>query len=155
MLRLVLCLSIVFSSAAAGIHFSQRLITRRDTLNRLSDMLRRALVLISYNSGDLYEVFSDNFAGFDFERSTAFDIQWSTFADALSNSLNKEDIILIKNFADGIGASDTDSLKKHIELYITLLDEQISRSQSDIDTKSKMYRIIPLSVGLIISILII
>lgn len=112
-------------------------------------------MLISYNSGDLYEVFSDNFAGFDFERTVAFDTQWLAFADSLAKRITNDDIILIKNFADGMGASDTDSLKKHIELYITLLDEQISRSQSDIDTKSKMYRIIPVSVGLIISILII
>ena len=136
-------------------HFSQRLVGRRDTLKCLSDMLRRASVLISYNSGDLYEVFSDNFAGFDFERTGAFDLQWRAFADSLAKRITNEDIILIKNFADGMGASNTDSLKKHIELYITLLDEQISRSQSDIDTKSKMYRIIPVSVGLIISILII
>ena len=155
MLRLILCLCVVFSSTVAGVHFSQRLVDRRDTLKRLSDMLRRALVLISYNTGDLCEVFADNFAGFDFERSGAFDVQWRRFADTLSNRLSKEDIILIKNFSDGIGASDSDSLKKHIELYITLLDEQISRSQSDIDTKSKMYRVIPVSAGLLISILII
>lgn len=155
MLRLVLCLCIVFCSALAGIHFSQRLVCRRDTLKSLSDLLRRALALISYNSGDLSEVFSENFAGFDFERSTAFDEQWRAFADSFSGQLTKEDIILVGNFADGIGASDGSSLKKHIELYITLLDEQISRSQADIDTKSKMYRILPLSVGLIISILMI
>lgn len=155
MLRLVLCLCIVFSSAVAGIHLSQRLVGRRETLKSLSDMLRRALVLISYNSGDLCEVFSGNFADYAFERSVAFDIQWRAFADSFSNQLAKEDIILIKNFADGIGATDSDSLKKHIELYIKLLDEQISHSQSDIDTKSKMYRMIPVSVGLIISILII
>ena len=73
----------------------------------------------------------------------------------MAKRITNEDIILLKNFADGIGAGDTDSLKKHFELYLTLLDEQISRSQSDIDTKSKMYRIIPVSAGLIISILII
>ena len=155
MLRLLMSLGIVICSAVAGAHFSQRLVCRRDILTRFSDLLRKACALISYEQGDLTEVFSDNFAGYVFSRDRPFDIQWRELADSVGDTLSKEDIILLKNFADGLGKSDNDSQLKHIQLYITLLGERIARAQSDIDNKSKLYRVVPVSAGLLISILII
>lgn len=155
MIRLILCLGIVICSAVAGAHFAQRLVSRRDTLRQLADMLRRAGTLMSYNSGDLYEIFSDNFAGFDFPRDKPFDESWKSFVKAVSDTLSKDDIILIEKFTDGIGVTDNESQQQHIALYVSLLEEQTARAQADIDAKAKLYRTLPVSLGLLISIMII
>ena len=155
MIRLILCLGIVICSAIAGAHFAQRLVCRRDTLRQLADMLRRAGTLMSYNSGDLYEIFSDNFAGFDFPRDKPFDADWNSFIEVVSDMLSKDDIILLKKFTDGIGVTDNESQQQHIALYVSLLEEQTARAQSEIDSRSKLYRTLPVSLGLLISILII
>ena len=118
-------------------------------------MLKRASILISYSSGDLYEIFSENFSGFGFVRDRPFDIQWTEFIKSISDGLKKEDIILLENIIDGLGSTDKASQQRYLDMNTALIEEQIAQAQSDIDTKSKLYRIMPLSIGLFISILII
>lgn len=154
-IKLVLCIVILFCGAVIGIHLSQRLIRRRDVLTEFEVLFHRAMIRIEYNAGDLCEVFSDNFAGFSFEHTIPFDIQWQNFIDGFSYVLSKEDLGMLCSFTKELGTTDCESQKQHIALFNELLKEHIAQAQDDIYKKAKMYRIIPLSVGMVISLMVI
>ena len=154
-IKLILCIVILFCGAVIGIHLSQKLIRRRDILTQFDLLFHTALIRIEYNAGDLCEVFADNFAGFVFEHTIPFDIQWHRFIDGFTYVLTKEDIEMLRSFTKDLGAADVDSQRQHITLFGELLKEHISQAQDDIQKKAKMYRIIPLSVGMVISLMVI
>jgi hypothetical protein len=154
-IKLILCIVILFCGAVIGIHLSQKLIRRRDILTQFDLLFHTALIRIEYNAGDLCEVFADNFAGFVFEHTIPFDIQWHRFIDGFTYVLSKEDIEMLRSFTKDLGAADVDSQRQHITLFGELLKEHISQAQDDIQKKAKMYRIIPLSVGMVISLMVI
>ena len=155
MIKLMLCIVILFCGAVIGIHLSQRLTRRRDILTQLEVLFHSALIRIEYNAGDLCEVFSDNFADFSFVHTIPFDIQWRRFIDGFSYVLSKEDIKMLRSFTNNLGAADIDSQRQHIALFSELLKKHINEAQDDIQKKAKMYRIIPLSVGMVISLMVI
>lgn len=155
MLKLILGLFIVFSSALIGLHFSQRLTERKRILQEFSALLKKAEVMISYSAADLCKVFSDNFADYQFIYGEPFDAQWAELVNKYKSLLNDEDISVLTGFAQGIGATDTDNQSLHIGMYISLLDERIGSANRDIEEKSKLYRVLPLSAGLMLAILLI
>ena len=139
----------------SGLHLSRRLVKRRDILQGFDVMFHRALIQIEYNAGDLCEAFSDNYAQFTFKHGVPFDNQWKTFVHSYSGTLNKEDMSLLLDFIRDLGTVDCDSQRRHLIMYSQLLEQQIESAKEDIRTKSKMYRIIPLSAGIIISLMMI
>lgn len=155
MIKLFLCILILFCGAVIGLHFSQRLTRRKDILTEFDVLFHRAMIGIEYNAGDLCEVFSDNFAEFEFEHTIPFQVQWTRFIDSFSYALSKDDTRMLLSFTNELGAADCESQKQHISLYSELLREHIAKAQEDIRTKAKMYRIIPLSVGMVISLMVI
>ena len=155
MLRLILGLLIVFSSVIIGLHFSQRLTERKRILQEFSALFKKAEVMISYSAADLCEVFSENFAGHRFIYGEPFENQWNKMIGQYKSVLTDEDISVLSGFAHGIGATDTENQSRHIGMYISLLDERIDSANRDIDEKSKLYRVLPVSVGLMISVLLI
>lgn len=154
-LKLILCILILFSGTLIGLHLSQRLTRRRDILLGFDGMLHRAAIQIEYNAGDLCEVFSDNFADFTFQHNRPFDEQWAELLDSFSYILTKEDMRMLSEFTKGLGTADSEAQRSHIALYIQFLGEHIASAQEEIQVKSKMYRIIPLSLGMVLSLLLI
>lgn len=154
-IKMILCLLILFSAAIIGLHLSQRMTRRRDILQCFDVLLHRAATMIEYNAGDLCEVFSDNFAGFEFHHTLPFDIQWERFIMSFSSVLKKDDIALLMDFMKELGQADAEAQRRHIALYSELLREHIEEAQNDINTKAKMVRIVPLSAGVVISLLVI
>ena len=154
-LKLILSILILFSGALIGLHLSQRLTRRKDVLLGFDSMLHRAAIQIEYNAGDLCEVFSDNFADFTFQHSKPFDEQWTEFLDGFSYVLTKEDMHMLSEFTKGLGTADSEAQRSHIALYIQLLGEHIASAREEIQVKSKMYRIIPLSLGMVLALLLI
>lgn len=154
-LKLFLCILILFCGAVVGLHFSQRLIRRRSVLSDFEVLFHRVLIRIEYNAGELCEVFSDNFADYHFIHHQPFDVQWRDFIKSFSYVLTKDDMNMLLSFTDGLGAADCDAQRQHITLFSKILQEHIEDAQEDIRTKAKMYRIIPLSVGIVISLIVI
>lgn len=155
MIKLFLCILILFCGAVIGLHLSQRLTRRKDILSEFEVLFHRAMIGIEYNAGDLCEVFSDNFAGFVFEHPIPFHVQWKRFIESFSYILTKDDIWMLLSFTNDLGAADCESQRRHISLYSELLREHIEHAREEIRTKGKMYRIIPLSVGMVISLMVI
>ena len=154
-LKLLLCILIIFCGAVIGLHFSQRLIRRRDVLQGFDKLFHRAMIQIAYNAGNLCEVFSENFADHPFSHSVPFDVQWLRFIDSFRLILSKDDLDVLSDFTKGLGAADCASQQRHITLYVRLLQEHIESAQEDIRTKSKMYRLVPLSAGIVIALMMI
>ena len=153
-IKLFLSILILFSCAVIGICLAQKLVRRRDTLLDFDKLLHRAAVKIEYNAGELSEVFADNFAQYPFRRSAPFNIQWLGFVDSFSHVLTKSDIRMLHEFTEGLGVADSEAQRQHIALYVSLLQEHISSAREDIRNKSKMYRVIPISVGVIIALML-
>lgn len=155
MLKLILSLVIVFCSAIVGLYCSQRLRRRIELLSAFETLFERASIRISYNAGDLCEVFSDNFDGYVFRYSSPFPQQWEDWIMSYDHQLKQDELLTLKAFADGLGASDTQSQQRHIDLYRGLLHEHIKAAENAYQKKGKLYRVLPISLGLVISILII
>lgn len=153
--KLVLCTGIVISGALIGLHYSVKLTSRLDILQEFSVLFNMAAAKIEYSSGDLCEVFSDNFAGYEFIRGAAFYEQWECFVDSFKDNLSEHDSAVLKEFGSKLGLGDTDNQINHIRLYSKLTEECIAQAREDISSKAKLYRTIPVSVGVVISILII
>ena len=118
-------------------------------------MLHRAMTWIEYNGGDLYEAFSENFAEFSFSRDAPFDKQWRELVKSVSSVLTKDDLRILTEFICGLGTADVDVQRRHITLYTELLRERIEYAKEDIRMKSKMLRIVPLSAGVVIALVLI
>ena len=154
-IKLYLCILILFCGAVIGLHLSQKLTRRKEILTEFEVLFHRALIRIEYNAGDLCEVFSDNFAAYEFEHTIPFEIQWGRFINGFSYLLTKDDIAMLLSFTKELGASDCESQRRHISLYSDMLKEHIDEAQEEIRKKAKVYRIIPLSVGIVISLMVI
>ena len=154
-IKLFLCILILFCGAVIGLHLSQRLNRRRDILQSFDALFHRAAIRITYNAGSLCEVFSENFAAYKFDYDQPFDEQWARFVGLFASVLSKEDIAMLMDFSSGLGTADADSQQRHIALYRNLLNEHIRDAQEAILTKSKMMRLLPLSAGIIVSLMLI
>ena len=155
MLKLILGLVIVFCGALIGLYYCGKLRRRVELLSEFETLFQRASIRIAYNAGNLCEVFSENFDGFVFRYSRPFKEQWEDWIQGFRQLLSQEEYATLKAFSDGLGASDTDSQQRHIELYGKLLREHIQAAQEDYQKKGKLYRVLPISLSLVLAILII
>ncbi len=151
--RLVLGLLLVFSGTAVGLHLSARLSRRREVLTEISALLSAASIRIGYRAGDLCEVFSENFAGFSFRYDAPFDEQWRAFIDSF-DCLTAGDRELLCGFADELGASDSKSQQRHIAMYAKLVEEHLDSARAELESKAKLCRVLPVSAGFVLAILI-
>ena len=154
MLKMFLCILLIFCGCVIGLHLSQRLMRRKEILMGFDVMFHRASIKIGYNAGDLCEVFSDNFADHVFSPDVPFVTQWERFVKSYAYILTKEDVAMMLEFTKELGTADCDAQLRHITMYSRLIREQIGDAQEDIRTKTKMMRIIPAAVGIIIALLL-
>lgn len=153
--RLILALSVVFSSAFIGMHLSRRLSRRRELLQEFVKLLTAASLKISYTGSDLASVFSENFAGVSFQSDRAFTDQWREWIGRMRDSLKRDDLALLEQFAEGLGTTDSDAQQKHFCMYTELLGEQLKDAQKELEQKGRIYRILPLSAGAVLALFII
>ncbi len=70
----------------------------------------------------------------------------------LYSNLEKSDIEIIKSFFEGVGQSDTSSECERCELYISLLDTQISDAKKNYTELNKLYKSVGFLSGVFICI---
>ncbi len=155
MIRLALCLLLVFSGAVIGLSCARRLRQRCETLLSFQNLFRKAALKTTYHGGDLCEVFRDNFAGHTFRYGEPFDAQWKELVARFQHTLSKEDRSLLVQFAEDFGAADPQSQRRRLELYVRLLEEQLHQAKEAAEKKSKLYRVLPLSAGTVLALLLI
>ncbi|MBQ6153425.1 MAG: stage III sporulation protein AB [Ruminococcus sp.] len=151
MLKLILSLVLIVSSLFIGQSMSSRLYRRKDVLTLFIDNIHTSITKLEYSAETVYELFED----FSFERDKPFLPQWDSILSEYKNALNKKDLSLLKDFARGLGDTDTQSQIKHMRYYLSLLEVQLTSAQNDINQKSKLYRGLGFSAGVTLSLLLI
>ena len=154
MLRLILGLVITAASIVVGYYLSSRLTRRKTILGEYIRLLDEAAGRMSYTMASLAEVFSDNFAGFRFEPSLDFSPQWERMTARYRDALNDGDRRVLSEFAQGLGCADIPSELRHIALYQGLLRERLDDARAACERKGSLYRVLPFSIGLTVTILL-
>lgn len=154
MLKPLLCIVIVLSSTMIGFYYSHRLYTRKITLQKFINELKSSVTHIRYNSDNLCDIFADRFVGFTFSEDEPFLSQWMGLLKKYNSKLNKDDITLLLSFAENLGKSDVNGEISHIQMYIEMLNDSVEDAKNNINSKSKLYRTFGISIGLLISILL-
>lgn len=154
MLRLLLGLLIVAVSILIGFYLSSRLSRRRTVLTDYISLLDEAANRLSYTSDHLAAVFGENFAGFHFESSLAFAPQWEKMTEQFRDVLTDADRRVLCEFAEKLGEGDIPSQLNRIRLYQSLLKERLDEARECCEKKGALYRVLPFSIGLIITILL-
>lgn len=150
----ILCMVIVLSSTVLGFYYSNRLYRRKDILQLFINNLKDAQTIIRYESKNLCDVFSEKFTDFKFDNEKRFLPQWSELLKTYDKTLTKSDIRLLMSFAENLGKTDVDGEISHIQMYVELLSSRVSDAQNSINSKSKLYRSFGVSLGLLISIML-
>ena len=154
-IKLILCLVVVGASTAVGAYLSTRLSERVRTLSSYILMLEKASTRLTYTSDHLASIFQDNFAGHHFCEEQAFAPQFQQMTRKYQEVLTAEDRRLLDDFSRDLGRSDADGELRHIRLYITLLQQQLEKANQDAEQKGRLVRILPLSAGIAVTILMI
>ncbi len=154
MLKPMLCIVIVLSATMTGFYFSNKLYIRKDVLQKFVNELKASVTQIRYSSDNLCDIFSDKFSGFKFCDEQPFLIQWNNLLKNYDSKLNKSDIRLLLSFAQNLGKVDVNGEISHIQMYIDMLTDCVEDAKNNINSKSKLYRTLGVSFGLLISILL-
>ena len=152
--RLFAALTVVICGVLAGLHLSRRLSRRREILEEFKKLFSSASLEIAYTGRDLYTVFSDNFSGYRFDPEQPFDTQWREWIGGMDGICDGDRQLLIR-FLDGLGKSDAGSQQRHFVMYEKLLDGHIRTAEKEIESKAKVYRVLPAAAGLVLAIFII
>lgn len=155
MLKILLCLVIVVSTSIVGFSYSHRLYKRQVVLRNFVLLLQKCSTMMRYSSQELSLIFSDNFMNYHFIDSMPFYDQWLEMLKNFTTILNSDDIKVLTNFAQELGATDTTGQLKNIELYTAILESHINDANVEIEKKSRVYKMSGFCVGLTISILLI
>ena len=153
-LRLLLGLVITGASILIGCNLSSRLSRRRAILGDYLTLLDEAANRMRYTASSLAAVFADNFAGFSFDPVIAFAPQWERMADAYRDVLNDGDRQILISFARELGQGDVPAELDRFRLYEGLLKERFDDAAAACEKKGSLYRLLPFSIGLAITILL-
>lgn len=151
MLKLILSLILIVSSLFIGQSMSSRLYRRREILMLFMDQIRTSAAKLAYAADTVYELFDS----FSFDCNQPFLPQWENVLSVYKNALNQKDLALLRDFARGLGDSDTPSQLKYMNYYLTLLESRLNDAESDIRQKAKLYRILGFSAGVTLSLFLI
>ena len=155
MIKLILCILIVFSGAVTGVYYSRRLFRRRDTLASFLSLFHKASIMMIYEAPDLCKLFHDNAFEFEFHYDEPFDVQWMELIGRYRPVLKEKDLEVLSDFIKNMGSTDMESQQRHLGMYSHLLEEQLKEAGEEVIGKGRLYQVLPLSAGIVISLLLI
>lgn len=71
------------------------------------------------------------------------------------SGLKKEDIILIKDFGNGLGVSDVEGQMLHCELSEKLMSDRLNNARDEKNKKYRLYQLLGVSSGICIALIFI
>lgn len=155
MFKLLLCLLIILCSTLVGFSYSSKLSARKKNLESFVLELKNVKTIIRYSSKELHKIFENSFIDYKFSADKPFSEQWEDMLKLYSKILCPSDIEILSSLGRTLGTSDLCGELSNIEMYISLLNSQISQAQQSIDTKSGVYKTLGLSLGLAVAIILI
>ncbi len=155
MFKLILCLLIVCCSTLVGFSYSSKLYSRKRILESFVLELENAKNAVRYSNKNVFELFKNSFFGYLFLCDKPFCVQWNDMLSQFSATLTIKDIEILTKFGEVLGTSDLSGELNNFDMYISLLETQIADSTSVIEVKGKTYKVLGLSAGLVIAIILI
>ena len=166
MLKILLCLVIVSSSAFLGNFYALKFINRRKTLSAILYALNKSKSLISFARFDVFRLAEGAFCSADFplldskcfqDETLPFE---SSFRNAVENmsrkfSLKQGDKELLIDFAKALGETDVEGQIAHINLYEELFSQRLSLAKEKEQSCVKLCRVMGFTCGLGITLMLI
>jgi stage III sporulation protein AB len=142
-----LFLSFMFFTAL-GVFKSHRLSLRKEQINEILIFLNKISTSIRYKNDDIFSLVECCVSS-SLAPLKNVNKDYGNYEKAISNlPFNKEDKALLKDFFSQLGTTDVEGQLSHIELYKEFFSEHYERAKSDIEKKSKLYRMSGLFAGL-------
>ena len=130
-----------------GMYQSLRLKRRKDNLNTILLFLNRLSTLIRYRRSDIITLISESADDVLVPLKNAD--HFKGFPKIISElPLQKEEKDLLTKFFLQLGTMDLEGELSSISLYTGFFDELYEKSKSDLENKSKLYRVLGVFAGL-------
>lgn len=148
-------------AVGTGWFFSYRLKLRRDFLLAFGDFLSTLETNIRYCCDDIKSLVEkslpDSISDLFVVSAGDFISDWCRALPQLSVSrgLKTEDLSLLRDFGRLLGTTDIQGQINHIELYKSLFDSQLKKSESEYSAKSRLYKLLGFFAGASLSIMFI
>lgn len=165
MYKLILSVIFTLSSTFLGCWFSQKLSSRRQTLEAVSEAISKTQTLITFSSMEILRVVLDAFSKIksfkDIEnycsKGNSFVESFNMCVDYVPSEcgLTEDDKSLLRNFAQGLGVSDLSGQVSNCELYKKLFEERINEAKEKEKSFSRLYKILGFSLGCIVTLMIV
>lgn len=127
-----------------GFYQSYKLSLRKRSVADVLVFLNRINTNIRYRTDDIFTLVDECAEGSLVPLKNNTDYQQAV--EALP--FHKDDKKLLKRFFANLGTTDIEGQLSHIELYTRLFDEQYRTAKSEIEKKSKLYKMSGLFSGL-------
>lgn len=161
MVKYIGLIFIVLGCFAAGYYLSARLKARYNFLTAFKDFLSALEINLRYKNTEIFSLIKSSAPELlnSFLKNSNednFQLYWSRCVSDIPKSfaLKKDDISLIFEFGKLLGTTDVEGQLNHINLYKELIDTNINNSFSELNSKSKLYKLLGLFAGLTIALLL-
>ncbi len=154
---------IVLAGYFIGRQKSQKLYCRRNFLKNITVFLSSLQTSLRYDCSDIFTIVTESAKrqGLDClecrSSGKSFAETWYEKISCLPNEYSalKSDKELLNKFGENLGATDVEGQLKHIELYKTQFEKQLSFAEEDIAKKAKLYKTLGLFAGTAVVLMII
>lgn len=163
MVKLLISLLLIVSSTLLGISASMKLKGRVQSLCSFHEGIHRMKSLISFSGYDMVRVVGECFEKVrGFESFSSADCtyplytRWTNSVKTFSSEskLTEKETEILLRFGENLGVTDTEGQLKNCDLYIELVSELISAAKDEEEKKSRLYRVMGFSFGMLTALLI-
>lgn len=162
-------LSLVLAGGGIGLMMSDKLRRRAESLGLYLRLVKRIAVQLRYTAAPIGDIVSDPALVREFSGLAAFSeavraVRIADFPTAWQqglqkgvklDSLTEQDAEILLAFGRSIGTTDLEGQIAHCEMYSQILEERLSLAKTEQEKKGKLCRMMGLSAGLALAILLI
>ncbi len=170
MIKIIGCVFIISASFYIGIQYVSKLKKRIYGLSQIIEVLNVLKIKLEYEMSNIPRLFkaiaeqdkSDagkmlECCALEMDKGLSLKSAWiisiKSFADTMN--LSENDVILLCDFSKSLGDTDVLGQISNIELYIQLLDKNLTQAQKELSDKSRVSLSVSVFFGAIVSILLI
>lgn len=161
---MVKCFGLLFIVSACfltGVYFSLRLKFRFEFLSSFRGFMSNLETNIRYDSRDIFELIKasapDYISGIFGDERGELSSYWKNTIKNIPPrySLKNEDLSLFTEFGRMLGTTDIEGQLNHISLYKELIETNIDNSKKELNSKSRLYKLLGLFAGIAAALLLI
>lgn len=155
-LKIIGALLLSLSGLLGGWLCSSKLFARRNFLRSIINFVSVLATQIRYSTADIFTLVSlsaqtSKLKEFELTEKSGvpFFLVWSSRVNEIPSryGLTPTDKKLFNELGEQLGKTDVEGQLKHLELYEVLLKKQLSDSENEIKSKSKLYKTMGFFVG--------